>query len=384
ARLRSRYHQWRAALERIAQVTTLPDPVFTFAQFVEEVQTRTGPQERRYGLSQTFPWFGKLDLRGRVASLEAEELWQGVQSTRLEVTRDIAVAYYEYGYLSQALRITRESLDLLQQLDPVVQRRIASGTAGQEDLLRLQVEVGKLSNELASFESVQASLSSRLASAMSWPEPEALPLPELREPGPSPLAADGQSVDALVDRATTLNPRLVRLRESIRKNERARELAGLARWPDATLGLDYFETGSALTPTLGSGDDPVALRLMFNLPIWGKKYAAAEREADQQIDANRFALLDASLVMRADLEYAAFQLADAARQVSLYRDSLLPRASESLNVTRASYRAGRATLLDVIDSERARLQFEIAYWRACRDQFQSHARLEAIVGGEVR
>lgn len=383
AGLRAKYQLWRAALERIPQVTSLPDPVFSFAQFVEEVQTRTGPQERRYGLSQTFPWFGKLELRGDVASGAAEERWQEVESTRLDVARNIAVAYYDYAYLSQSLRISREILDLLQQLDPVVQRRIAAGSAGQEDLLRLQVEIGKLQNEIASLEKVRPSLSARLAAVMNWPEVTPLPLPELVEPVRLG-AEDVPSIDALLIRAEKHNPELGRLRESIHKHESARELAERSRWPDATLGVDYLETGSAVAPTRGSGDDPIALRLMFNIPIWGKKYAAAEREADRLIEASRFALADTRVTLRADLEHAAFQLGDAARQVALYRESLLPRAVESLTVVRASYRAGRASLLDVIDSERVRLQFEIAYWRACRDQFQSKARLDALVGAEIR
>lgn len=382
AELRASYLRWRAALERIPQVTSLPDPVVSFAQFVEEVQTRTGPQRRRYGIAQSFPWFGKLELRGSVASRAAEELWQSVESTRLDVARSIAVAYFDYGYLAQALRITRENLELLQQLDSVVQRRISAGSAGQEDLLRLQVEVGKLENQLASFDKVRPALSARLASAMNWTEDSVLPLPELREPAFDAL--DALRASDLFARAEGLNPTLRRLRESVQKHESARELAELARWPDATLGVDYFETGSARTATRGSGDDPVALRLMFNLPIWGKKYTAAEREAELQLEATKSSLADSRVRLRADIEHAAFQLGDAARQVALYRESLLPRATESLAVTRSSYRAGRASLLDVIDSERARLQFEIAFWRACRDQFQAKARLEALVGGEVR
>jgi outer membrane protein TolC len=54
-----------------------------------------------------------------------------------------------------------------------------------------------------------------------------------------------------------------------------------------------------------------------------------------------------------------------------------------LEVTRAAYRAGTSSLLDLIDSERALLEFEIGYWRACRDHYQSRARLEALIGGEL-
>lgn len=380
AALRAAYDEWRAACERIPQASSMPDPQFSFLQFVEDVQTRTGPQKRRYSLSQTFPWFGKLDLRGAVASGAAEELWQRVAAERLRVERDIRVAYFEYGYLAQSIRITRGVLELLQQLEPVVQRRIAAGVSGQEDLLRLQVEIGRVENELASLDKVRPSLSSRLAGVMNWRDRELLPLPELAEP-----ELQGVTVDALVERANEQNPELRELAERIERNRDALDLAAREKWPDFSVGVDYIETGDALDPsTPGSGDDPWGVRLMFSLPISRSRYAAAEREAERNISAARFALTDRRATLRSDLEHAAFKMDDAERQVVLYRETLLPRAREALDVTRASYRAGSASLLDLIDSERALLEFETGYWRACRDHYQAEARLQALVGGQLR
>ena len=45
----------RAALERVPQVTALPDPKLSYRYFFEEVETRVGPQEHTIGLSQTLP-----------------------------------------------------------------------------------------------------------------------------------------------------------------------------------------------------------------------------------------------------------------------------------------------------------------------------------------
>jgi len=380
AELRSQYERWRAALERIPQVTSLPDPVFSFSQFVETVETRTGPQERRYSLSQTFPWFGKLDLRGSVAAGDAEERWQRVVAARLRVERNIQIAYFDYAYLAQSIRITGDVLELLKQLEPVVQQRIVGADGGQQDLLRLQVEIGRVENDLASFQKVRRSLSARLAAAMNLRRRDPLPLPELTEPDLGRVVAD---TEGLLRRAERLNPELRELAERIRKNQDRRDLAGLQRWPDVTLGVDYFETGTALAPTRGDGDDPFAFRVMFNLPIWGGRYSAAEREAEHQISAATQALSDRRTTLHADVEHAAFQLDDAARQLLLYRETLLPRARESLEVTRAAYRAGSSSFLDLIDSERALLEFETGYWRACRDHYQSKARLEALIGGEL-
>lgn len=372
--LRAAYERWRAALERPAQVGSLPDPVFSFGQFVEEVQTRTGPQQRRYSLSQTFPWFGKLGLRSEVAMRAAEELWHEVGAARLRVEREIELAYFEYAYLAQSIRIERGVLDLLKQLEPAVQQRIVGG-AGRQDLLRLQVEIGQLENELASLEKARPALSAKLAAAMNWPGREWLPLPELTEPPVRSL-----DVDALMRQAEQHNPELLQIAEEIRRGQDTLQLAELDGWPDLTVGVDYLETGDAAGPVVGSGDDPWSVRLMFNLPLWRGRYRAATREAERTVAAASHSLADRRATLQADVEHAVFKIDDAARQLVLYRDTLLPRAREALAVTRAAYRAGTASLLDLIDSERALLGFETGYWRACRDQHQGRARLEALVG----
>ncbi|MCK5944192.1 MAG: TolC family protein, partial [Planctomycetes bacterium] len=279
AGLRAAYERFLAGVERVAQAGSLPDPQFTFAQFVEELQTRTGPQQRRYALTQAFPWFGELDLRSDVARGQAEELWQMVVQHRLEVERDVAVHFAEYAYLSRAIRITGDVLELLRQLEAVLQERVVAGRATQADLLRLQVEIGRVENDLESRRRVRPSLSARLAASMNW-RGGSLPLPELAEPR---LAAS--DTEAAIQRAFEQSPRLRLLAERARTFSDRRRLAELDAWPDFQIGVDYLETGDALMSTPGSGDDPWAVRIGFTLPIWRGRYAAARREAERGLRA---------------------------------------------------------------------------------------------------
>jgi len=376
AGLRAAYERFFGAVARVAQARSLPDPQFSFAHFVEEVQTRTGPQQRRYSLTQAFPWFGELDLRSDVARGQAEELWQVVMQKHLEVERDVAVHFVEYAYLSRVIGITREVLGLLEQLEAVLQTRVAAGRATQADLLRLQVEMGRVENDLKSRERVRPSLSARLAAVMNWRGDAPLPLPTLAEPRLGSI-----DTTRLLQRGVENSPRLRQLAERAKTFEDRLRLARLDGWPDFQVGVDYIQTGEALLPTSGSGDDPWAVRIGFTLPIWRGRYAAAEREAEHGLRAAMAEFKQLRNKLRAEIEATAFALEDAGRQVVLYRDTLLTRSREALEVTRAAYTTGTATLLEVIDSERALLQFDIAYWRSCRDHYQSQARLEALIGG---
>jgi outer membrane protein TolC len=376
ATLRAAFEDWRASVERIEQASTLPEPRLAYMEFIEELQTRSGPQQRRFGLSQAFPWPGRLDAQAAVQRRRADAAWQRVEALRLAVARDVEIAYHEYAFLGEELRITGELLELLRGLEPAVLSRIRAG-GRQADLLRLQVEIGRLEDDVASFERRGPVRSARLADALTLgPSHAVLPVPRLAVPEP-------RTIDAGVafQRALAASPVLRALAEELRASQETTALSGFARKPSFTIGVDYFQTGEALSSsTPGSGDDPVALMLSMSLPVWGASYAAAEREARHATRAARERCDAAESRLRAEVEEEAFRADDAARRITLFRDSLIPRAAESLQLTVAAYRTGSASLLDMIDSERALLEFELSFRRACRDYLQGEARLRALMG----
>ena len=72
AELKAKFHQWKAAIEQIPQAKSLPDPKFTYGYFIEEVETRVGPQRQKFEIMQTFPWFGVIEARGDQAAAKAK------------------------------------------------------------------------------------------------------------------------------------------------------------------------------------------------------------------------------------------------------------------------------------------------------------------------
>ncbi len=378
--LRAAFDRWLASLERIPQAGSLPEPQIMWTHFIEEVQTRTGPQENRFALSQAIPWFGKLLERNRVAAKEAETLWWKVETRRTEIIRDVKLAYLEYAYLARSIQITRENLDLLKQIEPSIQQKIATG-GSQRDLLRLQVEVGKLENQLETLENYRSALSARLSAAVNLPPGELLPWPSLED-----SESTSPSTDALATRLLESNPELKTLRWQIDTAKNRERLARTDRFPDFNLGFLYIDTDDAATPMApmmpppGSGEDPYAVTLGMTLPIWRYKYSAAFREARKTRTSWESELESREFDLRSRLELLLYQLDDASRQIPLYRDSLVPRAREALDITRVDYESGGGGLLDVVDSQRELLAMDLAFWRAVANREQRLADLEQLIG----
>ena len=381
AELRAAFETWRAQTERVQQVSTLPDPKLSFGEFLEEVQTRTGPQRRRIGISQAFPWPGELDAKAKLEKHEAEVAWAHVEQVRLSVSRRIEEAFYEYAYLARELAITEELLTLVRGLEPIVQGRIRAGS-GQEDLLRLQVEIGRLEDNHLSVQRRRRALSARLADEMNMPQSigSLLPLPQIDVPETKAISWEG-----LVERALRRNPALHGLQFRVQAAQASEELAGFRRKPSFALQIDRIDTGEALSPsTLGSGDDPLFVGLSLNLPVWTSSYAAADREVRHRIIASRAKLEDAQSKLSADIAEQVYRVEDSQRRIRLYQESLLPRSREALQLTTVAYRSGGATVLDLLDSERALLEFELSLWRASREYLQGEARLTELLGGKAQ
>ena len=85
----------------------------------------------------------------------------------------------------------------------------------------------------------------------------------------------------------------------------------------------------------------------------------------------------------AQLQMAIYQLQDAQRKISLYGDTLLPKANESLKVTESAFRAGSGSFTDLIDAQRVLLEFALAKERALAHYAQGQARIEVLVGRPI-
>jgi len=78
-----------------------------------------------------------------------------------------------------------------------------------------------------------------------------------------------------------------------------------------------------------------------------------------------------------------FRINTAQRQIILYEESLIPRAEQSLRVSEESYKVDKTDFLNLIDSQRMLLHFQLAYERALTDFQQNLARLEEAVGANL-
>ncbi|WP_167590595.1 TolC family protein [Oceanidesulfovibrio indonesiensis] len=390
------FENWKAAAEKMNQEGYLPNPTVNLGWYLEPVQTRTGNQRASIGLAQSFPWFGTLSLQEKQAALEADALKALLDDTAFRIFYEVKQVYYEYAYLARALEINRETLNLLVYLEGVVRTRYESGLAEYSDLIRLQVELATLEDRIRTLEELRTPLVAALNAAMGRDADQEIPWPE-SVPLMKPSMEDGEIL-ALLESGT---PRLLASNLRITKAEAGVDLARKSYFPEFTVSLSTILTDntalrrgqsvsqdgdvgfSASRTTEGAGRDPVIAGLSIKVPIWFGKNAAAVREARARKRAAMASEMDLEQSLEADLRMALYKYRDAERQVALYADTLIPKATQALGATVESYQSGLATMGDFLQAEKTLLELELAQARALSEQAQRMAQMETILGREI-
>ena len=378
--LEAAFNRWKAALEQIPQVKSLPDPRFNYRYYIEPVETRVGAQRQAFGASQMFPWFGKLNLQGDIAAQAANAARQRLEAAKLKLFYQVKDAYYEYYYIQRAISILEENFQLLQSFESVVRTRYQAASASHPDVIRIQVELGKLEDRLKTVEDLQGPVIARLNASLNRPA---------ETPVPKPAQIEERNVSLtdqeILDMVAQYNPELAAMQAEIDKSKTAIDLAKKNYYPDVTLGIDVInteESTSAVRPR-DSGQDAVIASLSLNIPIWQKKLDAAQNQAKYQYFSAMQSRDEMLNNLKAQTKSSLYNFRDGQRKMSLYRDTLIPKAEESVKAVETSFSAGNNSFTDMIDAQRVMLEFELSYERALADKAQSLAELEMLAGGQL-
>ncbi|MFT5731023.1 MAG: cobalt-zinc-cadmium efflux system outer membrane protein [Desulforhopalus sp.] len=372
--------RYEAAMQRAPQVSALPDPMLQVTSFVESVQTRTGPQENIFMLSQRFPWFGKLSSKENVATAEAEALWYAFQSRQLLLARKVATSYFNYAFTGKAITLTSENLDWLGELEPIIEEKVRGGGA-INPLLRLKVEVGKIADKVASLQQKRIAQSARLSELLAVTGGTVLPLPQLDTPEVISLEAQ-----PLLDAITLNNPELQMIERKIHSAEARQEIARLASYPDFTFGINYIQIGDPeVNPnTPDAGNDPWGVTASMNIPLWFEKNDSARAEVLASKRAVMHAYTNRVNALEAEMRSSLALLDDANRRINLYGDELLGLAEQAVENSRTSYESGLTGILEVIDSERSLLDLQLLAWRAAADAWKQRVIIQTLANQPIQ
>jgi outer membrane protein TolC len=330
---------------------------------IQDVVTSVMP-----GLMMSFPGMGKLRAAGEQAAAASQGGYFTFKAASLTSAYDVKRTYYQLYFLQEKIRVNRENLALIQDLERLARSQNEVGKATLPDVLRTQIEQERLNNEIVNLEDSREPFLAQWKAALGiQPDDPTPPIPAQFESTPLDVPADKWLQQALAE-----NNRLKAMAADVRSAEAAIRLAYKARMPDTSVG---FMADAKMSPVLYRPWGTVSI------PLWRDKLAAQVAEAQANKLAGEARLTSEQINLAVDVAERAFVYRETTRNLGLLQRVLLPKQRQSVDAAHSAYLAGQIDFLNLTDTEQTLLRFNLDEVEARTQRELSLAELSLIMQG---
>jgi outer membrane protein, heavy metal efflux system len=370
-------HGARAARQMAPQVTTLPDPKFTYQQFsVGSPKPFAGYTNSDFayigvGASQELPFPGKLRARGEVAERQADTKQAEIEIAKSGIADAVKADYLQLAYLQQTLGILRQNETVLDQLIQDATAHYQVGQGMQQDVLQAQANRTKIVKEITMHHQlmgqVQAHLKGLLNRDQGSPDIVTEDLIEI------PLK---RTSDELVAVVRQNNPQIQVDASSIRKQDAQLASAKREGKPDFTVGYMYQNTDRKYRDYY---------MFTFDVRFPRKKRVNAEVAEATEKRAESQQTLDAHLQQQlAEVKEEYVKATSDEELLKEYREGLIPQSDAAYRATLSAYGSNREQFIHVLSYFTDLLNLKLEYAETLVDHEAALAHLETLTGVTLR
>lgn len=349
--LQAKYKDFEAAIQRVEQVSALPDPNFSFGYFISPVETRVGPQRARFSLSQMFPWFGTLKAQGDAATLMAEAKYQAFLDARNKLFYQVAAAYYPLYELNRWIAIEQENIALLESFKTIANKKFENGQGPMVDVLRVDIMLKDALTNLEILTKKEKPLLATFNNLLNREETEAV---EVADTLVTSTLAEGHRRDSLLIQ----NPALEELELRIKASEASEEAATKQGLPKIGFGVDYVLVDERTDMEVpDNGQNALMPMVSVSIPIFRSKYKAAIKEAQLNQESYRLQKEDYSNTLSSNYEMAWFEIIRQQELLQLYA-SQVEETQQVLNLLFTAYGNSGNEFEEVLRMQQQLLKYE--------------------------
>lgn len=327
--LQGKFNEYKASLENIEVAGTLPDPNLTFGYFLQKMELLEGNQVADIKLMQMFPWFGALKASKNEASQMAKAKYEELRELKQLIINNVETIYYQLYQTEENIKLLKKNAEILNTIKKLalvsfktadLNQQMTSGSmlplendkqqtgnmqgmrsgngiqqstmntnneqqttninnGGLAEILRIQLEINEIDNNISVLKNKEKSLFARFNSYLN------------RNPAYSISIADTLTADTTNDLRFTIynlrfdsiiknNPMLGMINADKQAYDAKIEMSRLMKYPMFGIGVDYGIISKRSDLMSGmNGQDMIMPMVSVSLPIYRRKYNAAIKEA---------------------------------------------------------------------------------------------------------
>lgn len=399
-----KFSEYQAALQKLPQVGSLPDPELSLGLFLSPMELINGNQLADIRLMQMFPWFGVLKSAKDEMSLMANAKFELFRDAKLQVFYDVQQKWYELYKVQKNITISEKNIEILKIIERLATVRFkaassessetrsfnqavssmqpgrmgsSSDITGLTDLYRLQIEAGELENNIALLKNQRNTIIARFNSFLNRPAVSQVFIPETIVPD-----SLGLSLIEVSDSILAKNPMLGMLDYEKQSMDARKKMVSRMSYPMVGLGLNYSlinKTNSGMSTPSMNGKDMLMPMVTVTLPVYRKKYNAMQTETELLKTAALQNYQTTVNSLQAEYYQAVQLYQDAQRRIKLYDNQYL-LASKSFNLMLKNFSVSFSSLTDVLRIRQQTFDYELKQVEAVTDFNTAVAWLKRLMG----
>ncbi|MEZ2415562.1 TolC family protein [Muriicola sp. E247] len=374
--LLAQHREFEAALQQVTQISSLPDPSLSVSAFGQMVETRVGPQQARFSLSQMFPWFGTLKAQGDAASLMAESKYQDYLNSKNRLYYELSKVYYPLYELRELSKLEERNVEILESFKTVSNSKFKNGNGTLVDVLRVDIMLKEAKTKLGILRKKEKPLQESFNALLNRNEKDPIIIVDSLSLEPLPI-------DSLHDSINPVHP-LVYAEELRVKAGEASEQAALKKGlPNLGIGLDYIMVGNRTDLPAGAvvppdnGKDAIMPMVTVSLPIFRGKYKAAVKEAQLMQESYAYRKVEVINTLQAEYEQVLYEISEQTDLINLYEEQR-NESEQILNLLLSSYGNSGKDFEEVLRMQQQILNFDKSKVSALTQYTIAKAKLEYI------
>lgn len=354
--LLSQYREFEAALQKVPQVSALPDPSLSVSAFGQMVETRVGPQQARFSLSQMFPWFGTLKAQGDAATLMAEARYQSFLDGKNKLYYEVSTAYFPLFELREWIKIEEKNVAILESYKTISNSKFKNSSGTLVDVLRVDILLKEAKTNLEILKKKEKPLLASFNRFLNRDEVEPVIIADTIQIEPVQL-------DYLKDSLVVDHPLLNSLELRVKAGEASERAAFKQGLPRLGVGLDYIMVGeredlaSGASVPPDNGKDAIMPMVTVSLPIFRGKYKATVKEAQLMQESYSLQKTELANSLNSNYEMAKFEVQQQIDLISLFGQQI-KESEQVLNLLFTSYGNSGKEFEEVLRMQQQLLKYD--------------------------
>lgn len=378
--LKAQYNEYLSALEKVTQIGTLPDPQASFGYFISPAETRVGAQKARISLSQMFPWFGTLDAQKEATANMARMEFEQFQAIKNQLYFKLKGLWYRLYRLEQEISINKENLEILHSLEELALTKYESGQGSLVDVLRAQMQIRDLKNEIALLSDQKRPLVANFNLLLNRQADQGIYIPS---------EVNLKTIDDL-DRVDSLkkNPQVKQLLAKQKALNNQLEAARLQGYPSLGIGADYVmvdkrtDMGVPETGLPDNGKDIFMPMISVRIPLYRSKYSAMKNEMNYALEAAKqeTTSLENELIVAYEDNIKDYK--DAQRRILLNKEQI-EQAEQALNILTSSFTSAGKDFEELLRMQQSIIKYRLELIKAKADLNIAVASIDYLLAKEL-